>query len=241
MSAPRRMRVGHFPVSTGPGRDGWSHDGILQRRGGVPADIAGGRQAHHPGDAGLAGVVHRAGAGVGTDARVRQQVPVQIQRGRDQSAARHSDHRIALLHLLRDAGHGHRADGAAGRHHRPGHRLLGLPGREFSRRHRSHRPRPDRGGHGDGHELEHDHAPRGAAAGRQDRAAALRQHHDHDAEGFVAGLHHHGGRAGIAGQADRGVHLQECHRVLAGGADVPGDVRAADPAGAASGKRSAAK
>ena len=47
----------------------------------------------------------------------------------------------------------------------------------------------------DRHGLVADHAPRGAAAGGEDRAAALRQHHDHDAEGFLAGLDHHGRRA----------------------------------------------
>ncbi len=54
----------------------------------------------------------------------------------------------------------------------------------------------------------------------QNRAAALRQHHDHDAEGFLAGLDHHGRRAGAAGQADRVLDLQEHQRVHAGRADV---------------------
>src|SRR5690606_7505259 len=87
------------------------------------------------------------------------------------------------------------------------------------------------------HELEHDDAPRRAPTGGEDRAAAVRQHHDHDAEGLVSGVHHHGGRAGFAGQADRGVYLQECHRIFAGGADVPGDVRAAYSVGPAPRKK----
>ena len=55
----------------------------------------------------------------------------------------------------------------------------------------------------------------------QDRAAALRQHHDHDAEGFLAGLDHHGRGARAAGQADRLLDLQEHHRVHAGRAALP--------------------
>ncbi len=43
----------------------------------------------------------------------------------------------------------------------------------------------------------------------QDRAAALWEHHDHDAEGFLAGLDHHGRRARLAGKADRLVDVQE--------------------------------
>jgi His/Glu/Gln/Arg/opine family amino acid ABC transporter permease subunit len=68
-------------------------------------------------------------------------------------------------------------------------------------------------------------------------AAALRQHHDHDAQGLVAGLDHHRGRTDAAGQADRHLHLPERHRVLAGRAALPDHVRAADPAGAPFEKR----
>ena len=75
------------------------------------------------------------------------------------------------------------------------HRLLGLPGGKLPRRDRSDRQGTDRGRTSHRHGMVADHAPGDRAAGRADRAAALRQHHDHDAEGFLAGLHHHGGGA----------------------------------------------
>src|SRR3954452_23585295 len=83
------------------------------------------------------------------------------------------------------------------------------------------------------HGLVAHHAPGGAAASGEDRAAALRQHHDHAVEGFFAGLDHHGCRARAAGQADRFLHLQEHQRVHPGGADVSDHEHSAHPAGSA--------
>ena len=54
---------------------------------------------------------------------------------------------------------------AAGGDPRARHRLFGLPGGEFPRRHRGDRQGADRGGADDRHGLVADHAPRGAAAG----------------------------------------------------------------------------
>ena len=81
--------------------------------------------------------------------------------------------------------------------HRARHRLFGLPGRKLPRRHRGDRQGPDRSRAVDRHGLVAHHAPRGAAAGRAHRAAALRQHHDHASEGFLASLDDHGRRARI--------------------------------------------
>src|ERR1700686_2176845 len=111
---------------------------------------------------------------------------------------------------------------------------LGLSGGKLSRRHRGNRQGTDRSRADHRHRLVADHAPRGAASGGPHRAAALRQHHDHAAEGFFPGLDHHGRRARVARQADRVVDLQEHQRVHAGRADVSDHEYSADPAGPAS-------
>jgi len=59
-----------------------------------------------------------------------------------------------------------------------GHCLFGLSGENFRGRHRGDRKGQIEAAQTIGW-LVDDHAPRGAAAGSQDRAATLRQHHDH--------------------------------------------------------------
>src|SRR6266700_5700027 len=78
-----------------------------------------------------------------------------------------------------------------------------------------------------------DHASRGVTAGGAYRAAALRQHHDHALERFLAGIDHYGCRTCLAGQADRLLDVQEYQRVHAGRADVSHHEHPAHLAGSA--------
>ena len=70
-------------------------------------------------------------------------------------------------------------------------------------------------------------------AGGAHRAAALRQHHDHAIEGFLAGFDHYGRRTRIAGQVDRLLDVQEHERVHARRLDVSHHEHSAHPAGSA--------
>src|ERR1700675_59645 len=171
---------------------------------------------------------------MGFAAGLRRPRAVRGERRPDQCDPWHPDHRAAVLSLLRDARFRRHADRIAGGDPRSRNRLFGLSGGKFSRRHRGHRQGTDRSRADHRHGLVADHAPRGAASGGPHRAAALRQHHDHAAEGFFPGLDPHGRRARVARQADRVVDLQEHQRVHAGRADVSDHEYSADPAGPAS-------
>src|ERR1700686_1134358 len=111
---------------------------------------------------------------------------------------------------------------------------LGLSGGKLSRRHRGNRQGTDRSRADHRHGLVADHAPRGAASGGPHRAAALRQHHDHAAEGFLAGFDDHGCRTRVTRQADCVLDLQEHQRIHPRRADVSHHEHPADPAGPAS-------
>ena len=153
------------------------------------------------------------------------------QRQPDQCDPRHSDHRAVVLPLLRDARFRRHAVGAAGRDPRARHRLFGLSGGKFPRRHRGDRQGPDRGGAVDRHGLVADHAPRGAAAGGRivlppygNVMIMMLKDSSQASTITVAEL-------ALAGQADRVLDLQEHQRVHAGRADVSHHEHSADPAG----------
>src|SRR6202048_2520054 len=181
----------------------------------------------------LAGSFDHSRAAMGADAGFRRARSVGVERRPDQRDPRHPDHRPVVLPLLCDARLRHRADRAAGGDPGSRHRLFGLSGGEFPRRHRGDRQGTGRGRADHRNGLVADHAPRRSAAGGAYRAAALRQHHDHAVEGFLAGFDHHGCRACIAGQADRLLDVQEYQRVHAGRADVSHHEHPAYPAGPA--------
>src|SRR5258707_5077615 len=69
---------------------------------------------------------------------------VRGERRPDQCDPWHPDHRAAVLSLLRDARFRRHADRIAGGDPRSRHRLFGLSGGKFSRRHRGHRQGTDR-------------------------------------------------------------------------------------------------
>src|SRR5258708_4501505 len=171
---------------------------------------------------------------MGLDAGFRRVGAVRLERRSDQPNPRHPDHRAIVLSLLCDARFRHHTDRVAGGDPRARHRLFGGSSREFSRRHRGDRQGPDRGRADYRHWLGADHASCGVAACGPYRAAALRQHHDHAVEGFLAGFDHYGCRTRTPGQADRLLDLQEHQRVHPRRADVSHHEHSAHPAGSAS-------
>src|SRR3954452_9415406 len=204
------------------------HGSLSQAIGRVPADPDAGPAAHRHRDGGLARAVDGARPCLGADARLRRAAPRRDRESGRECDPWHSDYRAAVLHLFRAAGFRHLAHRASGRDHRARRRLFGLSVRELPRRHRGDREGPGRGRAIDRHGLVADDAPGDPAAGVQDRAAALRQHHDHDAEGFLASLDHHGCRARAAGQAHRLVDVPEHDRVHPRRCALPVHEHAAD-------------